>query len=340
MKSPAPDIGFFLRHFTRKRRRNAWAMLNNYYASRRSRKPEISALPLALSIEPTTACNLGCPECPSGLKSFTRPTGTLKPEVLENLLDEIGDTLFYLTFYFQGEPFIHPGMTELIAKASGRGIYTATSTNAHFITDAKAEEIVRSGLNRLIISIDGTSQEVYEQYRRKGNLDKVIKGTEAILTAKKRLNAKFPRVYFQFLVVRPNEHQIADVKALGKRLGVDKVLLKTAQVYDYKHGNDLIPTIDKYARYRQTADGTWEIKNKLLDHCWKMWHSCVITWDGRVVPCCFDKDAQHQMGQIGDKSFHDVWFGRRYKAFRGAVMRSRKDIDICKNCSAGTKVWS
>ena len=231
-------------------------------------------------------------------------------------------------------------MTELIAKAAARGIYTATSTNAHFIDQAKAEEIVRSGLNRLIISIDGTTQEVYEQYRRRGNLDKVISGTRAILDAKKKLKSKFPRVYFQFLVVRPNEHQIPEVKALGKRMGVDKVLLKTAQVYEYKHGNDLIPTIDKYARYRKMPDGTWEIKNKLEDHCWKMWHSTVITWDGRVVPCCFDKDATHMMGRVGEKSFRDVWFGRRYKAFRGAVMGSRKDIDICKNCTAGTKVWS
>lgn len=340
MRSPSPDIGFFLRHLTAKRRRNAWNMLRDYYRSKRSGKANISAMPLALSLEPTTACNLGCPECPSGLKAFSRPTGNLKTEVLDRLLDEMGDTLLYLTFYFQGEPFIHSRMTELISKASAKGIYTATSTNAHFITPSKAEEIVRSGLNRLIISIDGTTQEVYEQYRRRGNLEKVIAGTKEILAARKRLGSTFPRVYFQFLVVRPNEHQIPEIKALGKRLGVDKVLLKTAQVYDYENGNDLIPTIAKYARYKQTATGKWVIKNKLENHCWKMWHSCVITWDGRVVPCCFDKDAKHLMGKIDVRSFRDVWFGRRYNAFRGAVMHSRKDIDICKNCTMGTKVWS
>jgi hypothetical protein len=79
--------------------------------------------------------------------------------------------------------------------------------------------------------------------------------------------------------------------------------LKTAQVYDYKNGNELIPENEQYSRYKKNSDGTYSIKNSLENNCWKLWHSCVITWDGKVVPCCFDKDAQYQLGDLQTHSF-------------------------------------
>jgi major membrane immunogen (membrane-anchored lipoprotein) len=79
---------------------------------------------------------------------------------------------------------------------------------------------------------------------------------------------------------------------------VDEVALKTAQVHDYEQGSSLIPREERYSRYKLMPDGTYKLKNKLLNHCWKMWHSCVITWDGKIVPCCFDKDASYVMGDL------------------------------------------
>jgi radical SAM protein with 4Fe4S-binding SPASM domain len=140
-------------------------------------------------------------------------------------------------------------------------------------------------------------------------------------------------------VVKPNEHQIAEVEQLAKELGVDEIGLKTAQIYDYEQGSPLIPTIDKYSRYAKQSDGTWKIKNRLLNHCWKLWHSCVITWDGGVVPCCFDKDAWYKMGSLQEESFRSLWWNGPYKDFREKVLRSRSEIEMCKNCTEGTKVW-
>lgn len=311
-----------------------------YQYSRLTKKPHQWGLPAAVSIEPTTACNLGCPECPSGLKQFSRPTGNLKPETFKQVLDELGSHLTYLTFYFQGEPLIHPELLQMVKMAATRGIYTATSTNAHFISDHTARQIVESKLSRLIISIDGTTQEVYEAYRKKGRLDKVLEGTKRVLEWKKRLKSATPHIIFQFLVVRPNEHQIPEVYELAKQLGVNEVRLKTAQVNNYKNGNPLIPENETYSRYRKQADGTYRLKNSLVNQCWKMWQSCVITWDGRVVPCCFDKDAKHQLGSLQKKSFRAIWFGAAYRRFRQAILTSRSNIDICKNCSEGTKVWA
>ncbi|WP_250630774.1 radical SAM/SPASM domain-containing protein [Rhodoflexus caldus] len=318
---------------------NLLQLMLSYRLSKYLRRPLHKGLPAAVSIEPTTACNLRCPECPSGLRSFTRPTGMLQAELFKKNIDELQKQLIWLTFYFQGEPYLHPQFTELVRYAHERGIYTATSTNAHFLNDENARKTVESGLSRLIISIDGTTQETYQAYRIGGKLEKVIEGARRILSWKKQLKSATPHVIFQFLVVKPNEHQIDEVKALAKELGVDEVQLKTAQIYDYHNGSPLIPTQSRYSRYARQADGTYQIKNPLENSCWKMWHSCVITWDGKVVPCCFDKDAHHTLGNVAEQPFARVWRSETYRQFRQALLHSRQEIDICRNCTEGMKIF-
>ena len=330
----------YVSHLTPKRVWNALQVYSSFQVSSFKKVAVHRGMPISISFEPTTSCNLRCPECPSGLRSFTRPTGMLKKALFESTIDQLASTLSYLTFYFQGEPYLHTGFLEMVNYASRKNIYTATSTNAHYLTDEIAKATVESGLDRLIISIDGTSQDTYQSYRVGGNLDKVIEGTATLLKWKKKLKSKTPHVIFQFLVVKPNEHQIPDVYALAEKLGVDEVKLKTAQIYGYQSGSDLIPTIEKYSRYKKKGDGTYEIKNELLNHCWKMWHSCVITWDGRVVPCCFDKDAHFVLGDLTKNTFEEIWRGDKYNEFRASLLRSRSEIEICKNCSEGLKVWA
>ncbi len=328
-----------LSKFTLRRAWNAGKVLSSYWVSKWTGKPVQWGYPISLSFEPTTSCNLRCPECPSGLRAFTRPTGMLEQDFFRRTIDSISKELLYLIFYFQGEPYLNPAFLDMVQHASSRGIYTATSTNAHYLTDANAKRTVESGLDRLIISIDGTTQDVYTQYRVGGNLNKVIAGAKNIVKWKKALNSTKPFVFFQFLVVKPNEHQIGDIKKLAKEIGVDQVRFKTAQVYDFEEGNRLIPTIDKYSRYRQKEDGTYAIKNGMGNHCWRLWHSPVVTWDGLVVPCCFDKDAQHRLGDLKKEDFRTLWHNDAYVKFRTQLMAGRRNIDICANCSEGTKVW-
>jgi radical SAM protein with 4Fe4S-binding SPASM domain len=297
--------------------------------------------PVSISFEPTTSCNLRCPECPSGLRAFTRPTGMLQKDFFSETIDQLYKHLYYLVFYFQGEPYLNPSFLDMVKYASNKGIYTATSSNAHYLNDENAKRTVESGLDRLIISIDGTTQDVYQQYRIGGKLDKVLDGAKNIVKWKKELKSKTPFIVFQFLVVKPNEHQIEEVKQLAKTIGVDDVWLKTAQVYDYENDpNQLIPTIEKYSRYKKNKNGEVAFKNNLSNHCWRLWHATVITWDGLVVPCCFDKDAQQQMGDLKGKPFKEIWHNEQYVNFRSKILLGRKNIDICANCSEGTKVWS
>lgn len=303
------------------------------------KKPVQWGQPFSLSIEPTTACNLRCPECPSGLRSFTRNTGNLKKDFFGKIIDELHSRLLFLIFYFQGEPYINPQFLEMVQWAAKKNIYTITSTNGHFLDEENARKTVTSGLDRLIISLDGTTQDVYQSYRKEGDIEKVIQGIKNVVKWKKELKRHTPHIVIQFLVVKPNEHQIPALYQLASELGVNEVKLKTAQIYDFKNGNELIPSNAKYSRYKQLKDGQWVIKNKLLDHCWKLWHSAVITWDGIVVPCCFDKDAQYPMGDLKSLSFSEIWQSPSYKNFRHAITRGRSNIDICANCTEGCKVW-
>ena len=314
-------------------------VIGSFYWSKWFKKSFTWGKPYALSIEPTTSCNLRCPECPSGLRDFTRPTGMLDQRLFQKIIDDTKNHLAYLTFYFQGEPYLNKDFLPMVRYANSKNIYTATSTNAHYLDDEKARETVKSGLSRLIISLDGTTQETYEQYRVGGNLEKVIEGTKNVVKWKKTLKSKTPHIIFQFLVVAPNEHQIEDARKLADDLGVDEIKFKTAQIYDYENGSELIPQQEKYARYKKQNNGKWVIKNKLQNACWKMWHSCVITWDGKVVPCCFDKDAKYTMGSLQEINFQQIWKNEAYQAFRNRLLTSRSQIDICKNCTEGLTVF-
>src|SRR5574339_29418 len=123
-------------------------------------------------------------------------------------------------FYFQGEPYLNTDFLDMVKYSSSKKIYTATSTNAHYLNDDNAKRTIESGLDRLIISIDGTTQDVYQQYRVGGNLEKVLDGTRNVVKWKKETKSKTPFIVFQFLVVKPNEHQVEDVRNLAREMEV------------------------------------------------------------------------------------------------------------------------
>src|SRR5215210_8943287 len=182
----------FLSKVTLPRALNAIKVWSSYRLSRITGKPIQWGYPISVSIEPTTSCNLRCPECPSGLRAFSRPTGMLKKDFFTETIDQLSKELLYLVFYFQGEPYLNPDFLEMVKYASSKKIYTATSTNGHYLNDRNAKRTIESGLDRLIISIDGTSQDTYQQYRVGGNLEKVLQGTANIVKWKKELKSDTP----------------------------------------------------------------------------------------------------------------------------------------------------
>jgi radical SAM protein with 4Fe4S-binding SPASM domain len=295
----------------------------------------VALQPFFISVEPSNFCNLNCPQCPvgNGESASFKKKMTMNIDLFVQLIDELKSSLFHLIFYFQGEPLIHNQFCEMVSYAHQAGIFTSTSTNAQFIDRELARKMVESGLDKLIVSVDGVTQEVYEQYRVGGSLELTLEAIKHIQHWKQVLHSKTPFLEIQFIVFKNNEHQIDDMKALAKRLKVDSFQLKTAQLYNYENGHDLLTTIDKYARYKYVGQDKVQIKSKLRNRCWRMWSGSVVTAKGDVLPCCFDKFEQHSYGNFAQSSFLSTWQNQKSQTFRLQIHSNRKHFDMCKNCT-------
>jgi len=299
------------------------------------KSPLVYGYPFSISVEPTTSCNLSCPECPSGQGSLTRPTGNMQIALYKKIIYELSPFLSYLNLYFQGEPFLYPDIFIMTSLAKQERIYTAVSTNGHFLNIQNSKKIIDSGLDKLIICIDGITQEVYEIYRKNGNIKKIITGIKTLINCKKELKSRKPFLIIQALIMRHNQYEIKKMKRYFQDLGVDKVLFKSVQINEFRSGNPLIPTIRKYSRYKYLGNGNYTLKNALTNKCWRTWSSTVITQDGKVIPCCFDKDASYVLGDINESSLKRIWRNDNYDKFRKKILKGRKDISICCNCTEG-----
>ena len=193
-------------------------------------------------------------------------------------------------------------------------------------------KIVKSGLKKIIISLDGVTQETYETYRVGGNLNKTLQAIEYINAEKKAQNSRFPAIELQMIIFRHNEHEIEAFKKIARKMKVQKITIKTAQIYNYTEKTELIPTIKKYSRYK-TINGNWELKKKLHNRCLRMWQSAVITTDGELLPCCFDKNADFSYGNLNKYSVKELWNNDKALSFRKRILSNRKSIDMCQNCS-------
>lgn len=294
-------------------------------------------MPLSFSIEPTNHCNLKCPECPSGLGELTRPLGLLKLDDFKNWIDQIKENCFYIQLFFQGEPFINKDLSAMIKYAQSNNIYVSISTNGHFINENNVDEFLFSAPDKIIYSVDGLDEVSYQNYRVGGTFKQADDGLRILAKRKKELNQKNPFIEFQFIVMKQNEHLLDDVLKYGEEVGVDKVVFKTMQVSNYENALNYLPTNSKYRRYILN-NGTFRIKTKLKNHCFALWRTSVITWDGKIVPCCFDKDAVFNFGNIKEEKFENIWKSKDYNKFRLSVLRSRKSVDMCTNCTEGLKM--
>ena len=326
-----------LKYITVKRTVNAVKIISSFLVSRIIRKPVVWGMPITYSIEPTNYCNLECPECPSGLGTLTRPLGILRFDDFKKVIDEIKDTGFYIQLFFQGEPYINKDLPRMIRYAQSRKIYISISTNGHFVNKKKIDYIIENAPDKLIFSVDGLDEESYKAYRVGGSFKKADEGLRLLIRKRNELKRKKPFVELQFIVMKQNEHLLDKVFKYGKEVSVDKVVLKTVQVSSYENALNFLPSNEKYRRYI-IENGQIKIKNKLKNHCFALWRTSVITWDGKVVPCCFDKDANFKLGTLNGKSFKDIWKSEDYQAFRKGVLDNRKGLSMCTNCTEGLKI--
>jgi radical SAM protein with 4Fe4S-binding SPASM domain len=300
----------------------------SYLLSRISGYSIIAPMPVAVGIEISGLCNLQCPECALGSGRMAREGGFMDPDLFRKILGEMGPYLYSANLYFQGEPMLHPRFFDLLEMSRGQRV--TVSTNGHFITRENAIKLATSGLNRLIISLDGLDNETYSLYRKGGESDRVISGIRNVSNAIRDTGSSLI-LEIQCLVNKYNEGQIPSLKRFSRE--VNAVLrLKSMQINDAENIDKWQPEEEKYRRYKNR-----KIKNSLKNKCLRLWTNPVITWSGEVVPCCFDKDAEHVLGDLKTNSFRSIWYGVEYKAFRKSLLKDRKSIEICRNCTSGLK---
>jgi len=316
---------------------NALKIVISFQISRIVRKPVVWGKPLTFSIEPTNFCNLECPECPSGLGALTRPLGLLKFENFKNIIDQIYEHCFYIQLFFQGEPYINKELPEMIKYAQSKNIYVSISTNGLLINEKKVDLVLKNAPDKLIFSIDGLDEKSYQNYRVGGTFKDADTALRLFIKKKKEKNLKKPFVEFQFIVMKQNEDQIEKVFSYGKEVGVDNVVLKTMQLSSYENAQHFLPENQEYRRYI-VKNGELKMKGNIKNHCFALWRTSVVTWDGKIIPCCFDKDAKYELGLLNGNTFDEIWKSEKYYKFRNSILQNRNGIDMCTNCTEGLKI--
>ncbi len=327
-------MNFILKYFSFRKCWNLLKLRFGYRLSSLLRMPIVLGSPAFLQIEPLNFCNLRCVECPAGNGSLTRKKQEMSFDLFRKNIDEIGKNLISLLLYFQGEPFLYKNLPQMVKYAHERKIFTYTSTNGHYLLDSLLlESLIKSGLDHLVVSVDGMTQDVYEKYRRGGNLQKVLDGIDNLIFLKEKNRSATPTIEVQMVVTAENEHQTDDFLRFFKDKKVQKVSLKSAQIYDFENGNPLIPKNAQFSRYEKCDDGKYKLKSSLRNCCWKQWSSAVVTASGDLVPCCFDKNAEHKFGNVSTENLLSLWKNSVSHNFRKTILHQRKSIDICCNCS-------
>ena len=267
------------------------------------------------------------------------PKGGLMPlPVWRRVLAEVRGTAKIIQFYFQGEPLLHKDLPVMIREAHEAGLYTIVSTNGQAMTRDLANALVAAGLNRIIVSMDGLTDESYGSYRIGGSLDQCKSALRYLREAKKKDSLPFREglgvgssliIELQVLRLRSNEHEWEAFKRLYRSLGADRLTFKTAQLYDYAAGHPLMPSNPRYSRYRLGSDGLYHRKSR-WPWCTRVWMGCVITTNGDVLPCCYDKAHEHVYGNIMEAPLAEILRSDKARAFMRAAQKEQPAI--CKEC--------
>lgn len=291
-------------------------------------------LPVFVSVEPANYCQLRCPQCPVGMHApeVERDCKLLEISDFRKILKEVSPYVHTMQFYFQGEPLLNSILPDMIRLAAGEGIYTSVSTNAQALTRERAEALISSGVSKIIVSMDGLTQDTYEQYRVGGSVERTREALTYLREAKNTHKGTKTIIVLQCLRLRSNETEWRDFRRKYRRMGADQMEFKTAQFYDFIEGNPLMPTDAAYSRYQRGADGLYRLKKPMYNHCYRLWSGAVIDVEGNIRPCCYDKIGTYIYGNIYESSLKRIFWGRRAKEFRQRVMSHRADIGICQNC--------
>jgi MoaA/NifB/PqqE/SkfB family radical SAM enzyme len=285
--------------------------------------------PYRYFIDLINVCNLQCPLCPTGLGILGRPRGRMTGELYRRIIDEIQPYAYQVELYNWGEPLLHPEIIDFIRYARQRRITVGLSSNLHRLDARMSRELIDSGLNRLLVSIDGVNQETYQKYRRGGNLEQVLGNLRRFIELRNSMGRKEPFITWRLLISRFNEGEIEAVRQKARRLGVDYFVASPLYVntLDADSAREWIPSDPGRTVYQETLKNEWP--------CNDLWENLVINWDGGISPCCWVHQAAHDLGNVSGRRVDEVWNSLFFRSARGAVAGRRTGMEpktICHAC--------
>jgi radical SAM protein with 4Fe4S-binding SPASM domain len=293
----------------------------------------LESMPFEVDLEPTNICNLHCPLCSTGIGADTRQKGMMDFEKFKNLIDEIKDTVLQLSLQNWGESTLVPTFPKMIQYAAKAGIWMRVSSN--FSVNYNEEyltNLINSGLGKLVVDIDGTTQDIYEQYRVGGKLDTVLKNIEAAVKIKKENKLQYPIIQARMLVMKHNEHQIDEFKELSKKLDVDEIELGNIQLNPNTAAKKWLPE-NKDFIYKTYLD------ERRVTPCHWPWSGLVINWEGGVAPCTIVDDPNSDFGNVfTDGGVKKVWNSEFYVSARSEFSDEKQITKntICNMCKNDT----
>jgi radical SAM protein with 4Fe4S-binding SPASM domain len=335
----APDLINALTSRQNKRLQNL--ILNEKERIHKARS--LRSKPLYLIIDPSFACQLRCPYCHGDM---VREAGVALPMIKEDMVDAIlakyGETLIQAHFFNWGEPLLNKKFPSLVRKAHECDIWTTSSTNFSLnLSDDFIDSIILSGLDLLIVSVDGTTQETYEKYRMGGNLQLVLSNIEKLVERRRILGSRTPEVRFQFLDFPWTHAQIGEARAIATNMGVDEFHVKGGCIHPRKQLVNLTSGQNKIKSEmaKDIQANFLKLKREKRDNfkffgCDHLYHQLSINSDGSVHPCCYVYETGHTMGHVEDEG----------DCFNNEMMQASRDVfynlhegdvyghDPCVNC--------
>ena len=256
-------------------------------------------------------------------------------ETFKTIVNQVSGFAYTLLLHFQGEPMMSSSIIPFISFATSKRLITEMATNATLINESNAALIVKSGLKKIVVSLDSADFNNLGQYRRGDKKEAAILGINAIVSAKKSLGSQYPIVVLELLMFKNNLDSISKFNVEAKKLGADLVRLKTVQVISGIDPEVLVPMGTKYSRYCTNKVGTALIKGNANKPCSAPWFKLSVTHDGWIVPCCFDKNAFYVMGSIRFSLLKESWKSKHYSRFRKNLLTRRGAMPVCSDCPYG-----
>jgi len=303
----------------------------------------VSGFPYHLTIETGNFCPLRCSLCPTGQEKKGLPKGFLTFEDFKKIIDELGNYLLIVELYNWGEPFLNKDFFRMVRYARDQKIIVTTSSNLNVFDDNICIELMHSGLNVLMVSLDGASQETVETYQLGNDFVKVFSNIKSIVKQKKVMNSGKPLIQWKFFVTRFTEKEVHKAKSLAKEAGVDhiefaKLLCDMSQRFfldsksQFENVKHWLPHNEHYSAYSNSLKRRKKALNK---DCSSLWTRSVMNWDGIIYPCCNVYGEKWGFGNALTEGFSTVWNNVAYRTSREKVANGKGAIKktICHICA-------